>query len=398
MTIIPFAQLEGADLVVDAVYEGNNSGNLADDPIARLLKGGNAGNFRYCGSAAAPNYLIVCGIKEDPDCQDMLDLEAGIFICCGDKRTPGHDSRDTPKNQNAILQNMFHRRHRHPNPRAGIPPLFLFSKHPTPNSPRSVQFRGVCAPGALHLQREEALTSLWKIKDSQRFQNYQATFTILDIRVISRKWIEALESGETNAGAAPVVWNMWLKSGLYRPLQAKHTAQFRSVAEQLPREDAGKALLFKLYRYFSAAPAKFEYFAADIFRMSDSRVIVEGITRNRIDGGYEAFGRYTLGLAADPICMEFTLEGKCYNPGFGQRKRKSVGLKETSRFISRLKNRRIGVLLTTSVVAEQAYQEARAEKHPVIFLCGSDIVDLLQKSGITTVKALEAWLSENYSA
>jgi hypothetical protein len=105
-----------------------------------------------------------------------------------------------------------------------------------------------------------------------------------------------------------------------------------------------------------------------------------------------------MGLASDPIHVEFTLEGKCYNPGFGHRKRKSVGIKETSRFISRLKRQRIGVLVTTSVVAEQAYQETRAEKHPVIFLCGADMVDILYDRGINSVKALEAWLSDNYPA
>jgi hypothetical protein len=398
VTIIPFPQLEGADLVVDAVYEGNDSGNLADDPIARLLKGGNAGNFRYCGSIADLRYLIVCSLKEDTDWQDIVDVESGTFICYGDNRKPGHDLHDTPKNENVILRNIFNCLHRHPNPRVGTPPVFLFSKHPTPNSPRSVQFRGVCAPGALHLNREEALISVWRITDAQRFQNYQATFTILDIPVVSRKWIAALESGQTDSNPAPVVWNMWLKSGLYRPLQAKHTAHVRSIAEQLPHEDPKKALLFKLYRYFNAAPGRFEYFAADIYRMSDSRVIVEGVTRNTVDGGYEVSGRYRLGLAADPIHLKFTLEGKCYNPGFGQRKRKSVGIKETSRLISRLKSRRIGVLVTTSVVAEQAYQETRAEKHPMIFLCGSDIVDILYGRGINTVKALEAWLSENYPA
>jgi hypothetical protein len=191
---------------------------------------------------------------------------------------------------------------------------------------------------------------------------------------------------------------MWSKSGLYRPLQAKHTTRFRTIAEQLPKDDARKALLFKIYRYFSSVASQFEYFAADIFRMSDSRTVVEGVNRNTIDGGYEASGQYTMGLASDPIHVGFTLEGKCYNPGFGHRKRKSVGIKETSRLISRLKNRRIGVIVTTSVIAEQAYHEARAEKHPVIFLCGTDIVDILCDRGVNTVKKLETWLSENYPA
>jgi hypothetical protein len=121
VTIIPFSQLEGADLVVDAVYEGSDSGNLADDPIAQLLKGGNAGNFRYCGSIADLRYLIVCTLKEDTDWQDILDLESGTFSCYGDRRTPGHDLHDTPKNQNVILRNIFNCLHHRPNSRMGIP-------------------------------------------------------------------------------------------------------------------------------------------------------------------------------------------------------------------------------------------------------------------------------------
>jgi hypothetical protein len=52
MQIIPFSDLEDADLIIDAVYEGGNTGNIADDPLAKLLRGGNAGNFRFCGSVS----------------------------------------------------------------------------------------------------------------------------------------------------------------------------------------------------------------------------------------------------------------------------------------------------------------------------------------------------------
>lgn len=398
MVTIPFSQLEGADLIVDAVYEGNASGNLSDDPIARLLKAGNAGHFRYCGSLPNPKYAILCALTEDQDWQDRLDVESGIFVCYGDNRKPGRDLHDTPLHLNAVLRNLFDALEHRQSLRKDVPPLFLFSKHPTTVSPRSVQFKGVCAPGALHVAHNQALTSVWKIMNGQRFQNYRATFTILDIPVVRRQWIEALEDEQIQTGHAPLVWNMWLKSGFYRPLQAKHTTHYRTVDHQLPRLDSQKALLLKIYRHFHSAPARFAYFAADVARMSDERVLMEGVTRNILENGYEAFGRYRLGPVSDPVHMGFILEGKCYHPGFGQKKRRSVGIKETSRFIARLKNRFIGILVTTSVIAEQAYQQVRAEKHPLIFLSGSDIVNILCARGIDTVKALDTWLSENYSA
>ncbi|HHE75425.1 MAG TPA: restriction endonuclease, partial [Desulfobacteraceae bacterium] len=56
---IPFSQLEGIHLAAGAVYEGGSNGNISDDPLARLLKGGNSGGFRYCGSVESLNYLII---------------------------------------------------------------------------------------------------------------------------------------------------------------------------------------------------------------------------------------------------------------------------------------------------------------------------------------------------
>ena len=56
--------------------------------------------------------------------------------------------------------------------------------------------------------------------------------------------------------------------------------------------------------------------------------------------------------------QSFALEAKCYAPGHG------VGVRETSRLISRLRYRQFGVLVTTSHLDSQAYQEIREDGHP----------------------------------
>jgi hypothetical protein len=48
--VIPFDKLTSCDLDVDATYEGGIRGNTGDDPINRLVGGGNQGGFRYVGS------------------------------------------------------------------------------------------------------------------------------------------------------------------------------------------------------------------------------------------------------------------------------------------------------------------------------------------------------------
>jgi Restriction endonuclease len=43
-----------------------------------------------------------------------------------------------------------------------------------------------------------------------------------------------------------------------------------------------------------------------------------------------------------------------------------VGVKELSRLISRLRHRQFGILVTTSYLGHQAYEELRSDRHPVL--------------------------------
>ena len=44
--VFKFKELEKADLIVDAIYEGGDKGNVSDDPISKLLKCGNQAGYR----------------------------------------------------------------------------------------------------------------------------------------------------------------------------------------------------------------------------------------------------------------------------------------------------------------------------------------------------------------
>ena len=74
----------------------------------------------------------------------------------------------------------------------------------------------------------------------------------------------------------------------------------------------------------------------------------------------------------------------------------SVGVKDTSRLISRLRYRQFGVFVTTSYIADQAYKEIRKDGHPVIVVCAQDIVDILRRAGMTTSDAVETWLEAKF--
>lgn len=59
--IVTFAELEDADLIVDAVYLGETANNAADDPINVLTRSGNMGGSGKSDASSTPN--MSCSIQ-----------------------------------------------------------------------------------------------------------------------------------------------------------------------------------------------------------------------------------------------------------------------------------------------------------------------------------------------
>lgn len=395
--LVPHNQLSMSDLIVDAVYEGSADGQLSGEPISKLLPGsGNMGGFRVSGRGERKNWVVLFTTGEDRDWPDTLDLSTGQFVYYGDNKTPGHELHDTRSGGNKVLRHAFSRLHADHEPRCDIAPFLIFKKLPTANAARSVQFKGLAVPGFQGLSATEDLVAVWKSSDGQRFQNYRSTFTILDVPVVKRAWINDLAAGNFRTANAPKALIDWLESGRYCPLAAEATTIIRSVEQQSPDTALKRRILAGVWQYFKDVPIAFEAFAARIYQMTDSRVIVDEITRGTIDGGRDAVGRYLLGLGDDPVYAEFSLEAKCYRPALGGDTPNTVGVKEVSRLISRIRHRQFGVLVTTSIVARQAYQEVREDRHPIIFISGRDMVEILIKNGFNTEDRVEALLKNEF--
>ncbi len=239
--------------------------------------------------------------------------------------------------------------------------------------------------------------AIWKTSNGQRFQNYRAVFTTLDAPVMPRKWIEELAQG-AGSSHAPKAWRQWVDAGRYSILAAEPTTNVRSVEEQVPDTPDKRAILHCVWSHFKASPVAFEAFAARVYQMTDQRVIVDLITRGAVDGGRDAIGRYLLGIKEDPVYAEFALEAKCYRPSHVAPGLNPVGVSEVSRLISRLRHRQFGVLVTTSAIGRQAYQEVREDRHPVIFISGRDIAEILIRSGYNTVDKVNALVSTDFGS
>lgn len=379
-------ELRDADLVVDAVYEGGDAANYSAAPLPDLLGVGTGKGFRpkNCPTGSHErSYVVLFTTFTDPDWPDHLDAESGIFTYYGDNKEPGATIHE--KEGNEILRNVFD--NLHSGERRAIPPFFVFS---STGEGYNRKFRGLAVPGTRTENRSEDLVAVWKHRGGDRFQNYRATFTILDIERIPRAWISDLQDGNFSTANTPNPWKKWRQTGTYLPLKAERTKDHRKQDEQMPSSVQQERILEAVYSRFKDRPTDFEYAAAALFELMDSNVGSYEVTKRTRDGGRDATGTYIvepdIGSEGDSLAVEFALEAKCYGPT------SSVGVRETSRLISRLRHRQFGVLVTTSFVHEQAYKEIKQDGHPVLILSGGDIAKILIGNGLNTEQQVKDWL------
>jgi hypothetical protein len=397
MKTISFNELSTSSLVVDAVYEGGSNGNAGDDPISKLLKGtGNQGGFRVAGTFGSWKWIVLYTSGEDSDWPDTLDTLTGEFVYYGDNKTAGHELHETTQGGNKVLREIFAKAHSSKKP-LEVPPIFIFKKHPTASSKRSVQFLGLAVPGTNGKSATEDLTAVWKSTEGERFQNYRAVFTVLNEPEIKREWIDSLRDRQEMSQQAPAAWVDWTTKGRYTALIATPTKSIRTLDQQSPQSTSETAILETVWNYFKDDPHDFENFAAWLYALSDERAVIDEVTQRSVDGGRDAIGHYKLGINDDPVIVEFALEAKCYNPGLNGSTSNTVGVKEVARLISRIKHRQFGVLVTTSQISRQVYSEVRDDKHPIIFIAGGDIAKLLISKGYKNCAELMGILKSEFA-
>lgn len=120
----------------------------------------------------------------------------------------------------------------------------------------------------------------------------------------------------------------------------------------------------------------------------DERFQDFSLTRPWRDGGRDALGFYVIGSGSKanyPLRIDCALEAKCYS------KENSVGVKEMSRLISRIRYRQFGVMMTTSYVHKQAYEEVITDGHPILIVSASDIAQILRSNAIMSDN-IQEWL------
>ena len=137
----------------------------------------------------------------------------------------------------------------------------------------------------------------------------------------------------------------------------------------------------------------FERFASWIVEDIDERATIAYTTQPFRDGGIDAVGNYRIfSSSTKDVFVEFYMQAKCYNP-FST----PVGVKDTARLIARIKERQFGILVTTSYVAKQAYEEILDDHQPIVLITGKTIIDhIYDTREIRDITQLHNWLKREF--
>lgn len=383
---VGFEELRTADLVIDTVYKGGNVPGKGSEVLSKLLPNcSNSGGFRKVmrkDGSGLPAYVVLYTSMQELEWPDYLDEETGVFRYYGDNRSPGKTILDTPRKGNQLLEFVFDCLNRRDSTIKDIPPFLVFKKG---SQGWDVQFLGLAAPGNPRISPDKDLVAFWRTMDNNRFQNYEAYFTILDTnKPVSRKWLEALIYDHNNSlQYAPDVWKKFVTQGRQgiTPLIAKKISKVPSKYDQLQSDIEGRQCLKQIRDHYADNAFGFEMCAKEILGKMDERFQDFSLTRPWRDGGRDALGYYVIGnvsKANHSLRIDCAMEAKCYKENH------SVGVREMSRLISRIRYRQFGVLVTTSYVHEQAYKEIVEDGHPILVVSAADIASILRRNGITS--------------
>lgn len=394
-----YETIEKADLFVDAVYMSPRpgKGGYADDVLTVMLH-----NCRNTGGFRVPHRLKDDSIPyiglhltgREPAWPDSFDQNTGILTWYGDNRKGGENVEKTSIGGNKIMREMFDALAQGGDALKKIPPIFVFQNT---GEARDVRFIGLAVPGIKGCHEDVFFRTVWRTKDQVRFPNYVGNFSILDLEneSIKREWIDGLFNNDENANKyMPKAWRKFLDKGLdgVKVLAAPTADPWPGVKAQLPSDPEGQKILRIIQERFGEKDyVGFEKLSAILMLLMDSNYRNVYLTRPKKDGGRDAVAEYVIKTPGDELIVECAMEAKCYDPDSS----KGVGVRETSRLISRIRNRQFGVLITTSHINKQAYQEVKDDGHPILFITGKDIVDLLREKENITSDTIDQWLSDN---
>lgn len=391
-----YEDLNKADLFIDAIYMSPRPSRIghADDVLSKLIRIGNEGGIRVARSADKKGetaYIALQLSGYNPAWPDSFDSETGILTYYGDNTKGGSAPENT--RGNPYIRKIFDNLSEGDTALNRIPPILVFQKT---GELRDIRFLGLAVPGIPNIPADECFSTIWRTQNGIRFPNYVAKFTIIQVEEghIKKEWLYALKQNRVKAmELAPLSWKNFIKNGLkgIKPLAAPQVIEYPGKSAMLPSDEDGMGIIKAIHKkYGKNDSVGFEKFAKKLMYIMDSNFQNINLTRPWKDGGRDAVAEYVIKAPSNRLVVGCAMEAKCYDPD-----KESVAVKQTSRLISRIKHRQFGILITTSYIAKQAYDEVKEDEHPILFCTGKDIAALLQQKANVTSKTINEWLEKN---
>lgn len=391
-----YEELDKTDLFIDAIYMSPRPSKIghADDVLSKLIKIGNEGGIRVAKSTDRKGetaYIALQLSGYNPAWPDFFDSETGILTYYGDNTKGGSDPENT--RGNPYIRKIFDNLSEGDKALNQIPPILVFQKT---GELRDIRFLGLAVPGVPNIPTDECFTTIWRTQNGTRFPNYVAKFTVIKLQepCIKKEWLYALKQNSDKAmDLAPSAWKDFIQKGLLgiEPLAAPKVIQYPGKDAMLPSDKEGMEIVKIIHKkYGKNDSVGFEKFAKKLMYLMDPNFQNINLTRPWKDGGRDAIAEYVIKTPSNKLIVECAMEAKCYDP-----EKEGITVKQTSRLISRIKHRQFGILITTSYIAKQAYDEVMEDGHPILFCTGKDIAAILQQKANITSKTVDEWLDKN---
>lgn len=175
MSNVAFSELEVCDLTAGTTFTGGTAGTIADDPISKLFRVGNAGGFRFRGKVASTRLVVLYSTGQEEHWPDSGDSQDDEFLYFGDNRTPNVDLLDTPHGGNRLLRRAFDSAAT-PEQRATVP-IFVFMRKT--GRGRDAELVGFAVPKMVRKSGEPGLIEVQHFDPEGPIRNYEAAFSLL---------------------------------------------------------------------------------------------------------------------------------------------------------------------------------------------------------------------------
>lgn len=296
--------------------------------------------------------------------EDSVDYNSGQIIYWGDAK---FDSRNKAKKHLDFKGNRIFHQIRELillKKRNLVPPILHFSR----NKKGWVRFNGLCV-----LDR---LETAWFEDKGTPIINFRCHLSILDLEEVPLAWIHQRATAEILEdidSLCPPVWRSYLK-GQTKKLYS-WTSKIRSAENQLPPVMTNDALILK--QICNLSPVHFERFCRQLFQEIATHTGLQHQireTRHVRDGGFDFYGRF---IFPEPLGYEIDFKGEAKK----YVRTNSVGPKEVSRLVARLKRGEYGIFVTTSYYTLDSQKEVCEDQYPVRLFSGIDIINFLKVLG-----------------